>query len=129
MGRTRYLDLSRRERQIMDAIYRRGRASVADVLEEIPDPPSYSAVRAIMGKLEEKGQLAHEQEGARYIYFAAQPRGEARETALRRLLKTFFDGSPTQAVAAVLDLSREELSPGELDELEALIQDARRGGR
>ena len=112
----------------MDAVYRLGRASVSDVLGEIPDPPSYSSVRTIMGKLEEKGQLEHEQEGARYIYFAAQPRGEARETALRRLMKTFFDGSPSKAVAAVLDLS-EELSPGELEELEALIRDAREKGR
>jgi len=128
MGRSRYLDLSRRERQIMDAVYRLGRASVSDVLAEIPEPPSYSSVRTIMGKLEEKGQLDHEQDGARYIYFAAQPQGEARQTALRRLMKTFFDGSPSKAVAAVLDLS-EDLTPGELDELESLIQDARRKGR
>ena len=128
MGRSRYLDLSRRERQIMDAVYRVGRASVSEVLAEIPDPPSYSSVRAIMGKLEEKGQLAHEQEGARYIYFATQPRGEARETALRRLMKTFFDGSPSKAVAAVLDVA-DDLGPDELDELEALIRQAREGGR
>ena len=112
----------------MDAVYRVGRASVSDVLAEIPDPPSYSSVRAIMGKLEEKGQLAHEQEGARYIYFAIQPRGEARETALRRLMKTFFDGSPSKAVAAVLDVA-DDLGPAELDELEALIRQAREGGR
>lgn len=128
MGRSKYMDLSRRERQIMDAIYQRGRASVSDVLEEIPDPPSYSSVRAIMGKLEEKGQLDHEQDGARYIYFATRPPGEARETALRRLMKTFFDGSPSKAVAAVLDVT-EELSAQELDDLEALIREAREGGR
>src|SRR5687768_4037471 len=88
MGRSPYLDLSRRERQIMDALYRRGRASVSDVLEDIPDPPSYSAVRAMIGKLEEKGQLGHEEDGPRYVYFPIHPREEATETALRRMLRT-----------------------------------------
>ena len=87
MGKHPYLDLSRRERQIMDALYRRGRASVSEVLEDIPDPPSYSAVRAIIGKLEEKGHLGHEQDGPRYVYFALHPREQATETALRRLLR------------------------------------------
>jgi predicted transcriptional regulator len=105
-----------------------GRAAVSDVLAEIPDPPSYSSVRAMMGKLEEKGHLTHEQDGARYVYSAAQPRGEARTTALRRVMRTFFDGSPSKAVAAVLDVSDRELSDEELDELTVLIENARRRG-
>jgi predicted transcriptional regulator len=129
MSRSPYLDLSRRERQIMDAVYRLGRAAVGDVLAEIPDPPSYSSVRAMMGKLEEKGHLTHEQDGARYVYAATQPRGEARESAMRRLMRTFFDGSPSKAVAAVLDVSDGELSPQELDDLAELIENARTRGR
>ena len=113
----------------MDALYRRGRASVSEVLEDIPDPPSYSAVRAMMGKLEDKGHLGHEQDGPRYVYFARHPREEATETALRRMLRTFFDGSPSKAVAAMLDLSGEELSQRELAELAERIEDARRRGR
>jgi predicted transcriptional regulator len=129
MGNNPYLDLSRRERQIMDSLYRRGRASVGEVLEDIADPPSYSAVRAIMGKLEEKGHLDHQQDGPRYVYFPRQPREEATETALRRMLRTFFDGSPSKAVAAMLDLPGAKLSEGELTELAAMIEDAKRRGR
>jgi BlaI family transcriptional regulator, penicillinase repressor len=129
MGRRSYEDLSRRERQIMDAIYRRGRAAVSEVLDDIPDPPSYSAVRAMMGKLEDKGQLGHESDGARYVYFPLRPPEEATETVLRRMLRTFFDGSPTRAVAAVLDLSEGELTAQELDELAGMIEDARARGR
>lgn len=129
MSRRSYVDLSRRERQIMDSIYRRGRAAVSDVLDDIPDPPSYSAVRAMMGKLEEKGQLGHERDGARYVYFPARPLEEATETVLRRMLRTFFDGSPSKAVAAVLDVSEGALSTAELDELAELIEDARARGR
>ena len=124
-----YQDLSRRERQIMDAVYRRGRASVAEVRADIPDPPSYSAVRALMATLEEKGHLAHDQEGPRYVYFPVRPPEEAREGALRRVLRTFFDGSPSRAVAAMLDLERERLDEAELAELADLIEDARRRGR
>jgi predicted transcriptional regulator len=127
--RSLYTDLSRRERQIMDAVYRRGRAAVSDVLDDMPDPPGYSAVRAMMRKLEEKGHLRHEQDGPRYVYFASRPREEARETALKRVLRTFFDGSPTKAVAAVLDLSVEDLSDGDLNELQRLIDDAKTRGR
>ena len=129
MARRSYVDLSRRERQIMDAIYRRGRASVSEVLDDIPDPPSYSAVRAMMGKLEEKGELGHERNGARYVYFPVRPLEETTETVLRRMMRTFFDGSPSRAVAAVLDLSDGKLSKAELDELAELIEDARARGR
>lgn len=124
-----YMDLSRRERQIMDAVYRRGSAAVSDVRGDIPDPPSYSAVRAMIGKLEEKGHLRHEQEGPRYVYFPCRPREEARESVLKRVLRTFFEGSPTKAVAAVLDLSVEDLSERDLDELQRLIDDAKTRGR
>ena len=129
MPKSPYLDLGRRERQIMDAIYRLGRASVTDVIEQISDPPSYSTVRAMMGKLEEKGHLAHEQDGPRYVYFPVHAREEATRSALRRMLRTFFDGSPTKAVAAVLDVSGRELTREELNELAELIEDARRRGR
>jgi predicted transcriptional regulator len=95
----------------------------------MPDPPSYSAVRAMIGKLEEKGHLRHEQDGPRYVYFPSHSREEARETALKRVLRTFFEGSPTKAVAAVLDLSVGDLSDGDLDELQRLIDDAKTRGR
>jgi predicted transcriptional regulator len=129
MARSPYLDLGRRERQIMDVVYRLGRASVSEVTEQLPDPPSYSAVRAMMGKLEEKGHLAHEADGPRYVYFPAHAREEATHSALRRLIGTFFDGSPSKAVAAVLDVSGRKLTEKELDELAELIEDARRRGR
>lgn len=129
MKRSPYLDLGRRERQIMDVVYRIGRAAVSDVVEQIPDPPSYSSVRAMMGKLEEKGHLGHEQDGARYVYFPIHPREEATTSALRRVLTTFFNGSPSKAVAAVLDISGEKVTKEELDELAKLIDNARRGGR
>jgi predicted transcriptional regulator len=124
-----HLDLSRRERQIMDAIYRLGDATVSDVMAEMPDPPSYSAVRAMIGKLEAKGYLEHRQEGPRYLYLATVPRQEARESALERLVRTFFDGSAERAVTALLDRSAGEMSDEELDRLSTLIQDARKGGR
>lgn len=129
MAEAAHTDLSRRERQIMDIIYRRGRASVAEVLKELPDPPSYSAVRAMLRVLEEKGHLEHEQEGARYVYRPTVPRTEAQESAMRRLLRTFFDGSAEKAVAAFLDMSATELSPEELNRLAELIEQARREGR
>ncbi len=120
-----HLDLSRRERQIMDVVYRLGRASVSDVLERLPDPPSYSAVRAMLRILEEKGHLRHEQDGPRYLYLATVPRETAKESALKHLLRTFFGGSTTAAVAALLDLSEDNLSEAELDRLSRLIENAR----
>jgi predicted transcriptional regulator len=123
------LDLSRRERQIMEAIYRLESATVLDVMAEMPDPPSYSAVRAMIGKLEAKGYLEHRQEGPRYLYLATVPRQEARESALERLVRTFFDGSTEKAVTALLDMSSGGMSDEELDRLSNLIQDAKKGGR
>ncbi len=122
-------DLSRRERQIMDIVYRRGRVTVSDVLEEIPDPPSYSSVRALLGKLEDKGHLRHEEDGPRYVYLATLPRDKARATAMDRLLRTFFGGSPVSAVAALLDSSSSELSDEELQQLDSLIRQARKRGK
>ena len=129
MAKSPYLDLGRRERQIMDVVYRLGRASVSEVMAQISDPPSYSAVRAMMGKLEEKGHLSHEAAGPRYVYFPVHAREEATRSALRRMLRTFFDGSPSKAVAAVLDVSDRNLTAEELNELAELIEDARQRGR
>ena len=129
MGSSAPRDLSRRERQIMDVVYRLGDATVADVREEMPDPPSYSSVRALLRVLEEKGHVSHRQDGPRYVYRATTPREEASSSALERVLRTFFDGAPDEAMAALLDLSREELGPEELDRMERMIQEARRQGR
>lgn len=121
--------LSRRERQIMDAIYRLGRASVTEVMENIPDPPSYSAVRAMLGILETKGHLRHEQDGAKYVYLPMVARERARKTALKSLVQTFFDGSSREAIAALLELPDGKLSKGELDALGELIEKAKKEGR
>jgi predicted transcriptional regulator len=120
--------LSRRERQIMDILYRRGRASVAEVLEELPDPPSYSAVRAMLRVLEEKGHIHHEEQALRYVFSPTVPREKAKKAALRRLLHTFFEGSAEQAVAALLDGSAAQLTPEELDRMAQLIEKARKEG-
>src|SRR3954470_18784087 len=107
--------LSRRERQIMDVVYRLGKACVSDVLERLPDPPSYSAVRALMRILEEKGHLTHEQDGPRYLYLPTVPRDAAQASALSHLVRTFFGGSAEAAVAALLDLPEGGMSEDELD--------------
>jgi len=122
-------ELSRRERQIMDIVYREGRVAVADVQRLLPEAPGYSAVRAMLRVLEEKGHLRHRQQGPRYVYEATLPRDRARRSALRRMLRTFFDDSPGDAVAALLDLSGDDLTEEELARLSALIADARRKGR
>lgn len=121
--------LSRRERQILDILYRRGRATAAEVREGLADPPGYSAVRAALRVLEEKGHARHEEKGLRYVYLPAQPRQQARRSALRHLLETFFEGSPEQAVATLLDVSASKLSERELERLAALIEKARKGER
>jgi BlaI family transcriptional regulator, penicillinase repressor len=129
MGRDdRGSSLSRRERQIMDAIYRRGQATAAEVLEDLPDPPSYSAVRAMLRVLEEKEHLRHEQQGPRYVFLPTVPREKARRSALKQLVRTFFDGSTEQTVAALLDLSASRLSDAELDRLSQLIERTRKEG-
>ena len=119
--------LSRRERQLMDIVYERGQATAAEVAAALPDPPSYSAVRAMLRILETKGHLRHEADGVRYVYLPTVPRDQASRSALRGLVRTFFDGSTTQAVAALLDQSR--LSDAELERLAHLIDEARKEGR
>jgi predicted transcriptional regulator len=121
--------LSRRERQIMDIIYRRRKATAQEVLDELPDPPSYSAVRAALRLLEEKGHLQHEMDGPRYVYLPTVPRERATRSAVRHLLSTFFNGSREQAVAAILEASDAQLSDAELDRLARLIEQARQEGR
>jgi predicted transcriptional regulator len=118
--------LSRRERQIMDVVYARGRATAAEVLAALPDPPGKTAVRTLLRILEEKGHLTHRQSGQTYVYRASRPRRDAGRSALRRLLATFFDGSLEQAVAAHLGDSAADLSPEELSRLEDLIHQARK---
>ncbi len=121
--------LSRRERQIMDIIYRLGQATAQEVLDGLPDPPSYSAVRAMLRLLEEKGFLRHQQDGPRYVFLPTLAREKARKSALKQMLQTFFDGSTEQAVAALLDLSRAKLTKDELDRLSQMIEEARKEGR
>ena len=112
----------------MDVIYARGQATAAEVAEAIPDPPSYSAVRALLRILEEKGHLRHDRVGTRHVYAPVLPRESAQRSALRHLLGTFFGGSTTAAVAALLDLSERELSDEERRELAAMIRESRERG-
>jgi predicted transcriptional regulator len=127
MSRPKGPGMSRRERQIMDVVYRHGQA--AEVLAEQPDPPSYSAVRAILRVLEAKGHLQHEQQGPRYVFLPTVPREKARRSALKQLVRTFFDDSTEQTVAALLDIAVTRLSDEELDRLSQLINQARKEGR
>ena len=121
--------LSRRERQIMDVIYRLGRATAAEVHDALPDRPSYSTIRALLRVLETKGHLRHAEDGPRYVYSPTVPRERARESALRQVVTTFFDGSTEAAVAALLDLSAARLSDTELNRLAGLIAQAKKEGR
>jgi predicted transcriptional regulator len=121
--------LSRRERQIMDVLYRLGKGTAAEVHEAIPDPPSYSAVRAMLRILEEKQHIRHEAQDLRYVFMPVIPREKARRSAVRHLLETFFEGCPDEAVATLLDISARNLSAEELDRLAALVEKARKEGR
>jgi predicted transcriptional regulator len=121
--------LSRRERQIMDIIYQLKEATVAQVLERLPNPPSYSAVRALLRVLENKGHLSHKQDGPRYVFSPTLSRETARQTALQHLRKTFFNGSTEEIVAALLDLSEDDLSDEDYYRLLELIEKARKEGR
>jgi len=121
--------LARRERQIMDLIYRLGRASAGDVLAGLPDSPSYSTVRALLRVLETKGHLKHDVDGPRYVYVPTVTRERARESALRQVVNTFFDGSSAAAAAALLDLSDTALDQTELKRLAALVAQAKKEGR
>jgi len=122
-------ELSRRERQIMSVVHRLGRATAAEVLAEMPDPPSYSAVRAMLRILEDKGQLKHEQDGPRYVYSTTMPVERAGRSALRDVVTTFFAGSAEEAVATLIDMHERKLSGEELDRLADLINRAREEGR
>lgn len=117
--------LSRRERQIMDVLFQHGKATVADVQDNLPDPPSYSAVRALLRILEEKGHVEHEQDGPRYVYSPTIAQDKAKRSALRHVVETFFDGSAGQAMAALLDQGGADLSDEDLERLSGLIEDAR----
>jgi predicted transcriptional regulator len=129
MAKKTQINLSRRERQIMDVVYRAGSATAAEIHEQLPAPPSYSAVRALLRVLEEKGHLRHQQDGPRYLFSPTLPRDEARRSALRHLLSTFFEDSTEKAVAALLDASDAKLSPGELERIAHLVDAARKEGR
>lgn len=117
--------LSRRERQIMDVVYARGEASVGDVVEDMPDPSSYSSVRTLMRILEDKGHLRHRPEGIKYVYMPTRPRHAAAKSAVRQMLSTFFDDSASKAVAALLDVSDARLTKEELNRMCKLINQAR----
>jgi len=119
--------LSRRERQIMEIVYRLGRATVADVMERLSGKPDYSTVRAQLGVLESKGHLRHEEENLRYVYLPTVPHRTMRQSALRYLVKTFFDDSPDQLVEALL--GKEKMTPAQLDRIAQLIDKARKDGK
>ena len=121
--------MSRRERQIMDIVYETKEASALQVLERLPSPPGYSAVRALLRVLEQKGHLTHRQDGPRYIYSPLLPREKARRSALSHLMQTFFDGSTEDVVAALLDISEDSLSEEDYRRLTGLIEKARKEGR
>lgn len=128
MKRTAHASLTRRERQIMDVLYRRERASVAQVLVELPGKLNYSTVRAQLRVLEEKGHVRHEEDGPRYIYFPAVPREAARRSAFRHLVDTFFEGSVERAAAALLGGEVTQLSQEELDRLQQMIAKNKKEG-
>ena len=118
--------LTRRERQIMDSLYRRGRATAVAVMKDLPGTPHLSTVRTQLRVLEEKGHVRHEEEGLRYIYLPAVPRGAARKSALKHLVETFFDGSAEKVIAAVLGTEGSRLSAEELDRIADLVRRARK---
>ena len=128
MSQSNHRDLSRRERQILDILYQRGNATAADVQAALPEPPSYSAVRALLRILEEKGHVRHQQDGPRYVYVPTVARDNAKRSAMRHMLQTFFDGSAEQAISALLDDTSSRMSPAELDRLARLIETARKSG-
>jgi predicted transcriptional regulator len=121
--------LSRRERQIMEILYRRGKASASEVMEAMEDAPGYSAVRAMLRVLEEKGRVRHQAEGLKYVYMPTVPREKAKRTAVKHVLDTFFNGSPEQIVAALLDVSAARLTREELDRMAEMIEKARKEGK
>jgi BlaI family penicillinase repressor len=121
--------LSRREREIMDILYQRGKSSASEVREAMKDAPGYSAVRAMLRVLEEKGHVRHQAEELRYVYFPTVARDKAKRSAVKHLLDTFFDQAPEQVVAALLDVSAKRLTPEELDRMAAMIEKAKKEGK
>ncbi len=126
---TKASKLSRRERQMMDIIYRLEEASAKDVMENLEDPPSYSSVRTLLRKLVEKGHISHRESGLKYVYFPLVERKAASNTALSNIVKTFFSGSPLQAVNSLLDMSNNEISDEELEQLQNLIQEKKKANK
>lgn len=129
MAEEHTVNLSRRERQIMDILFQLKEASAEDVRAQLPDPPSYSAVRAMLAKLENKGCIDHQEKGLRYVYRPTVPRGQAQRSAVTRLVQVFYEGSLAQAVSGMLDARSDQLSADELDELAQLIEDAKKKRR
>ncbi len=121
--------LSRRERQIMEILYERGKASTADVRQAMPEAPGYSAVRAMLRVLEEKGHVRHEEQGLKYVYLPVVAANKAKRSAVKHVMDTFFSGSPEQIVAALLDVSAARLTREELDRMAAMIEKAKREGK
>jgi predicted transcriptional regulator len=121
--------LSRRERQIMDVLYQRGKASASEVREGIPDAPGYSAVRAMLRVLEEKGHVKHQAEGLKYVYVPTVARDKAKRSAVKHVMETFFNGSPEQIVAALLDVASTRLTSEELDRMSEMIEKAKKEGK
>jgi BlaI family transcriptional regulator, penicillinase repressor len=122
-------DLSRRERQVMEILHRRGKSTVAEIMAELPDPPSYSAVRSILRILSEKKLIEYKEDGPRYVYSPAEPTEEARDDVLEHVVRTYFGGSTEQAVTALLRMSDADISDGEVDRLRDKIRRARISGR
>lgn len=130
MGKKRSAsELGRRERQILEIVYRLGEASVAEVLDQVSDPPAYDSVRTMLRLLESKGFVSHRQEGTKYVYRPTQSRSTASRTALSHLMKTFFENSVADTMAAAFDLNSDKLTEEELSRLESLISKARKEGR
>lgn len=125
MGTGFQTDLSRRERQIMDVLYSSGPSSAAEVREQLPDPPSYSAVRAMLRILEDKGHIAHSQDGPRYVYSPSVTPERARQGALRHVLDTFFGGSREAVMAALLEESGDNISEAEFERMQRIVELAR----
>ncbi len=122
-------ELSARARQVLDVVYRIGEVSAADIRRELPDIPSYSAVRSILRSLQKKGLIQHQEKGLRYVYRPTTPKEEASRSAMERLLDTFFEGSPEYALQALMDVSRQRDTKIDFDQIEKLIQAANREGR
>jgi predicted transcriptional regulator len=121
--------LSRRERQVMDILHRRGEATVAEIMEELPDPPTYSAVRSVLRILGEKNLIRYKEDGPRYVYYPAQDTEAARDDVLAHVVRTYFGGAPEQAVTALLRMSDVDMSDGDVERLRERIRRARQSGR